>query len=80
MAKVIFRSIKHRLAWRAHPQRAADDRSAEGVGTHSMERIKQYAAAGNLPYWMQKSAGPPCDPIDRWDTLPRNLVNDLPET
>ena len=29
---------------------------------------------------MQKGGGPPWDPIDRWDTLPRNLVNDLPET
>ena len=80
MAKAILRSIKHRLAWRALPQRAADDRSAEGADTHSMERIKQYAAAGYLPYWMQKGAAPPWDPIDRWDTLPRNMVNDLPET
>ena len=39
MAKACFRSIKHRLAWRAFPQRAADDRSAEGAGNHSMERI-----------------------------------------
>ena len=46
MAESMFRRIKHRLAWRALPQRAADDRSAEGVGIHSMERIKQYAAAG----------------------------------
>ena len=80
MAKAIFRSIKHRLAWRALPERAADDISAEGAGTHSMERIKQYAAAGYLPYWMQKGAAPPWEPVDRWDTLPRNKVNDLPET
>jgi hypothetical protein len=45
-----------------------------------MERIKQYAAVGYHPYWMQKGVGPPCDPVDRWDTLPRNQVNDLPET
>ena len=29
---------------------------------------------------MQKGVGPPWDPIDRWDALPRNMVNDLPET
>ena len=80
MAKAIFRSIKHRLAWRAYPQRAADDRSAEGAGTHSMERIKQYAAVGYHPFWMQKGVGPPWGPVDRWDTLPRNLVNELLET
>ena len=80
MANSLFRSIRHRLAWRALPQRAADDRSAEGAGTHCMERIKQDAFAGYLPYWMQKGAALPWDPIDRWDTLPRDMVNDLPET
>ena len=29
---------------------------------------------------MQKGAGPAWEPVDRWDTLPRDQVNDLPET
>ena len=80
MAKAVFRSIQHRLAWRADPKQAADDTSAEGEGTYSLDRIKPYAAAGYLPYWMQKGDGPSWVPVDRWDTLPRNQTTDLPET
>ena len=29
---------------------------------------------------MQKGAGPAWEPVDRWDTLSRDQVNDLPET
>ena len=80
MAKAVFRSITHRLAWRAYPKRAADDISAGSEGAHTMDRIRQYAAVGYLPYWMQKGVGPSWDSVDRWDTMPRDRVNDLPET
>ena len=39
MAKSIWKSIKARLAWRAFPSRSPDDKSAEGLGGHSLERI-----------------------------------------
>ena len=57
-----------------------DDIVEAGRGTHSLERIKQYVAAGYLPYRMQKGAGPPWYPQDRWDTLPRDQVIDSPVT
>ena len=80
MAKTLLRSRKQRLAWRAFPRRAPNDKSVDGEGGQSMAKIKEYAAAGCLPYWMQKGASPHWTPTDRRDTLPRSEVNDLPES
>ncbi len=46
MVKTIWRSMKARLAWRETPERAPDDKTPEGRGIQSLERIISYALDG----------------------------------
>ena len=62
------------------PKRARDDQSEEGRGTHTLERIKKYAADGYTLFWMQKGVVDPWYPRSRWATPSRDEVYDLLET
>ena len=48
MAKAVLKSIKARFAWREFPKTAPDDQLEGCQGTYSMERIRQYVAAGQF--------------------------------
>ena len=62
MAKCIWKSSKARLAWRATPSRGRYDKLEEGLGAHSRETIKEYAANGYTPLWMHKGVADPWFP------------------
>ena len=72
--------LKARLACRAKPTRARDDKTKDGCGVHSKERIMKYDQDGYNPFWMQKGAVDSWVPKDRSDTPSRKLVKDTPET
>ena len=79
VAKMIWKSIKARLAGRASPFRSSDDHTAEGHGLHSLERIRNYALDGYTLFWMKKGVVEPWFPVDRWETPSRNEVKESPE-
>jgi hypothetical protein len=73
------KSIKARLAWRATLSRAKYGKTSQGLGEHSLERIRGYVAEGYIPLWMHKGAVDPWCPKGRWETPSRSQVKDLPE-
>ncbi|MFM7986078.1 MAG: hypothetical protein ACKPKO_42870, partial [Candidatus Fonsibacter sp.] len=52
----------------------------EGEGTHSPQRICDYAQAGYTPFWMQKCVAKQWYLVDRWETPVYDDVFDMPET
>ena len=46
LAKIIWRGIEARLAWRASPKRSFDDDTVDGCGVFDMNRIRKYVADG----------------------------------
>ena len=55
LARSIWRAIMSRFTWRATPQRKPDDTTQEGRGDYPLKRIRNYAADGYTPFWMQKN-------------------------